>query len=132
MTDEREIRQFDSPNAFRAWLAEYQDSSPGVWLTLAKKGSRVTMLTYTEALVAALEHGWIDGQARRLDEDAYLQRFTPRRRRSHWSLRNRRAAEAMIEAGKMAPRGLAEVERARADGRWDKAKQAAEERLIGG
>jgi uncharacterized protein YdeI (YjbR/CyaY-like superfamily) len=118
MTDEREIRRFDSPNAFRTWLEQHQDSSPGVWLTLAKKGSRVTMLTYAEALAAALAHGWIDGQAHRLDDDAYLQRFTPRRRRSHWSFRNCRAAEAMIEAGRMAPRGLAEVERARADGRW--------------
>ncbi len=73
------------------------------------------------ALEAALQFGWIDGQARRLDDEAYVQRFTPRRRRSMWSLRNRRRAEAMIDEGRMAPRGLAEVARARADGRWARA-----------
>ena len=78
-------------------------------------------MTYLEALEVALQYGWIDGQARRLDDDTYLQRFTPRRPRSPWSLPNIRRAEAMIEAGTMAPRGLAEVERARADGRWDSA-----------
>jgi uncharacterized protein YdeI (YjbR/CyaY-like superfamily) len=118
-TDAHEAMRFDSPDAFRAWLREHQDSSPGVWVTISKKGSRVPTVTYAEGLDAALEHGWIDAQARRLDGDSYLQRFTPRRPRSPWSVRNRRAAEAMIEAGRMAPRGRAEVERARADGRWD-------------
>jgi uncharacterized protein YdeI (YjbR/CyaY-like superfamily) len=121
VTDELETRRFDSLDAFRAWLGQHQDSSPGVWLTIAKKSSPTPTVTYAEAVGAALEHGWIDGQARSLDADAYLQRFTPRRPRSPWSLRNRRAAEAMIEAGTMALRGLAEVERARADGRWDRA-----------
>jgi uncharacterized protein YdeI (YjbR/CyaY-like superfamily) len=119
VTDERETRRFDSPDAFRAWLREYQDSSTGLWLSIAKKGSPTKTVTYAEALVVALEHGWIDAQALRCDEVTWLQRFTPRRPRSPWSLRNRRAAEAMIEQGTMAPRGLAEVERARADGRWD-------------
>jgi len=77
------------------------------------------MLTYLEAREVALQHGWIDGQARRGDDDTYVQRFTPRRRRSHWSGPNRRRAEVLIAEGRMAPRGLAEVERARADGRWD-------------
>jgi uncharacterized protein YdeI (YjbR/CyaY-like superfamily) len=120
-TNEYETRRFDSPDAFRAWLKEHQDVSPGLWLTIAKKGSRTTTVTYDQALDAALEYGWIDGQARRVDDDCYMQRFTPRRPRSQWSLRNRRAAEAMIEEGRMTPRGLAEVERARADGRWDRA-----------
>jgi uncharacterized protein YdeI (YjbR/CyaY-like superfamily) len=92
-----------------------------VWLTLAKKGSRTPGLTYFEALGVALEYGWIDGLAHRLDDDAYVQRFTPRRPRSPWSSRNRRRVEAMIDAGEMAPRGLAEVERARANGRWEAA-----------
>jgi uncharacterized protein YdeI (YjbR/CyaY-like superfamily) len=121
MTEQNEAQRFESRDAFRAWLKQHQDSSAGVWLTLAKKSSPTKTLTYAEALDAALEHGWIDGQARRLDDNAYLQRFTPRRPRSPWSLRNRQAAEAMIEAGRMAPRGLAEVERARADGRWERA-----------
>jgi uncharacterized protein YdeI (YjbR/CyaY-like superfamily) len=120
-TNEYETRRFDSPDAFRAWLKEHQDVSTGLWLTIAKKGSRTTTVTYDQALDAALEYGWIDGQARRVDDDCYMQRFTPRRPRSQWSLRNRRAAEAMIEEGRMTPRGLAEVERARADGRWDRA-----------
>jgi uncharacterized protein YdeI (YjbR/CyaY-like superfamily) len=121
MTDDTETRRFDSAEAFREWLRDHQDSSPGLWLTLAKKGSPTATVTYAEALDAALEHGWIDGQARRLDDHSYVQRFTPRRPQSPWSLRNRRTAEAMIAEGRMAPRGLTEVERARADGRWDRA-----------
>jgi uncharacterized protein YdeI (YjbR/CyaY-like superfamily) len=112
---------FDSADAFRAWLTEHQHSSPGLWLIIAKKDSRTKAVTYNEALHVALEYGWIDGLARRRDADTYLQRFTPRRPRSPWSLLNRRRAEAMIVQGRMAPRGLAEVERARADGRWDRA-----------
>jgi uncharacterized protein YdeI (YjbR/CyaY-like superfamily) len=119
MANEIDFRRFDSPDALRAWLKEHQDSSTGVWLTLAKKGSRLPLVTYAQALDAALEYGWIDGLAHPVDGDCYMQRFTPRRRRSNWSLPNRRRAEAMIEAGLMSPRGIAEVERARADGRWD-------------
>jgi len=106
-------------------LAEHQDSTPGLWVTITKKDSPVVNLTYDEALDVALEYGWIDGQARRLDDDSYLQRFTPRRAQSPWSLRNRRAAEAMIAEGRMTPRGLAEVERAKADGRWDRAYEGS-------
>jgi uncharacterized protein YdeI (YjbR/CyaY-like superfamily) len=121
MTEERETRRFESADAFRTWLKEHQDSSSGLWLTIAKKDARTKTLTYYEAVDAALQHGWIDGQARRLDDDAYLQLFTPRRPRSPWSLRNRHRAEEMIEEGRMGPRGRAEVERARTDGRWDRA-----------
>jgi uncharacterized protein YdeI (YjbR/CyaY-like superfamily) len=112
---------FDSPAAFRAWLSEHQDSVSGLWLIMAKKDSSIAALTYEEALIVALQYGWIDGQARRRDHETYMQRFTPRRPQSPWSLRNRRRVEAMIAQGHMAPRGLAEVERARADGRWDRA-----------
>jgi uncharacterized protein YdeI (YjbR/CyaY-like superfamily) len=121
VTHDRETIRFDSADTFRAWLNKHQDSSPGLWLVLAKKDSPARTLTYTEALEAALQYGWIDGQARRGDAATYEQRFTPRRQRSRWSLRNRRTAEAMIAEGRMAPRGIAEVERARADGRWDSA-----------
>ncbi len=93
----------------------------GVWLQIAKAGTGVATVTYAEALEVALCQGWIDGQRRALDERFYLQRFTPRRARSRWSKRNRDAAVALIEAGLMAPAGLREVERARADGRWDAA-----------
>jgi len=113
--------RFDGYAPFRDWLRENQDASTGVWIVLAKKGSDQTTVTYAEALDAALEFGWIDGQAKRIDDATYMQRFTPRRPQSPWSSRNVEAAETMIAEGRMAPRGLAEVERARADGRWDRA-----------
>lgn len=121
MAVEQETRRFDGPDAFRRWIEDGQDSSPGVWLVMAKKGSGQTTITYAEALDIALAYGWIDGQARRVDDATYVQKFTPRRPRSPWSARNVRAAETMIAEGRMKPRGLAEVERARADGRWERA-----------
>jgi uncharacterized protein YdeI (YjbR/CyaY-like superfamily) len=121
MAVEQETLRFDGPDAFRGWIEEHQDSSPGIWLVIAKKGSGQTTVTYAEALDVALAYGWIDGQTRSVDEATYLQRFTPRRQRSPWSLRNVGIAETMIETGRMKPRGLAEVERARADGRWERA-----------
>jgi uncharacterized protein YdeI (YjbR/CyaY-like superfamily) len=121
MAAEQETLRFDGPAEFRAWVEENQDSSPGIWLVMAKKGSGQTTVTYAEALDVALAYGWIDGQARRVDDETYVQRFTPRRARSPWSMRNVRTAEAMIKDGRMRPRGLAEVERARADGRWERA-----------
>jgi uncharacterized protein YdeI (YjbR/CyaY-like superfamily) len=72
-----EILRFDGPDALRAWLDENQDESNGVWLQIAKKGAAYTTVTYAEIVDLALRYGWIDGQARRLDDDAYLQRFTP-------------------------------------------------------
>jgi uncharacterized protein YdeI (YjbR/CyaY-like superfamily) len=105
--------------AWRAWLAEHHGDSDGVWLVTAKKG--VAGVSRDEALEAALCHGWIDGQARRRDEDTYLQRYTPRRRRSAWSQRNTKIVERLTAEGRMHPAGLAEVERAKADGRWDAA-----------
>jgi uncharacterized protein YdeI (YjbR/CyaY-like superfamily) len=119
-SDDAPLR-FDGYGPFRDWLRENQDAPSGVWLLLAKKGSGQTTVTYAEALDAALEFGWIDGQAKRIDDATYIQRFTPRRPQSPWSTRNREAAEAMIAEGRMAPRGLAEIERARTDGRWDRA-----------
>ncbi len=99
----------------------YADTT-GVWLVLAKKGTtRPTSLTYDEALEEALCHGWIDGQVRRRDQATYRQRFTPRRARSPWSARNVSIADRLITAGRMHAAGMAEVERARADGRWDAA-----------
>jgi uncharacterized protein YdeI (YjbR/CyaY-like superfamily) len=121
MAVEQETLRFDGPDAFRAWIEEHQDSSPGIWLVIAKKGSGQTTVTYAEALDVALAYGWIDGQTRGVDEATYVQRFTPRRQRSPWSARNVGIAEAMIADGRMKPRGLAEVERARADGRWERA-----------
>jgi len=90
-------------------------------MKLAKKGTGVTTVTYDEALEVALCFGWIDAQVKRFDETYYLQRFTPRRARSRWSRRNRELAERLVAAGKMRPPGLAQVEAAKADGRWDAA-----------
>lgn len=121
MTAEQPTLRFDGPESFRSWIEEHQDSSPGIWLVMAKKGSGQTTVTYAEALDIALAYGWIDGQAKRVDDDTYVQRFTPRRARSPWSARNVKTAEKMIADGRMRARGLAEVERARADGRWERA-----------
>ena len=108
--------------AWRVWLGEHHAEPGGVWLVLAKKGTEdPTSLTYDQALEEALCHGWIDGQVRRRDEATYRQRFTPRRRRSSWSKRNTGHAERLFLEGRMHPAGLAEVERAKADGRWDAA-----------
>lgn len=106
--------------AWRTWLAENVDEQAGVWLVLAKKGTMdPTSLSYAAALEEALCHGWIDGQARRRDEGTYVQRFTPRRRRSMWSQRNVGIVERLTAEGRMHPQGLSEVARAKADGRWE-------------
>ena len=108
--------------AWREWLARNHADSTGVTLVLAKKGTTSpTSLTYDQALEDALCFGWIDGQVRRRDERTYFQRFTPRRERSRWSKRNTTLAERLISEGRMQASGIAEVERAKADGRWEAA-----------
>lgn len=108
--------------AWRAWLQEHHGDDCGVWLTLAKRGAAApTRLTYDEALEEALCHGWIDGQIRGGDEYSYRQRFTPRAPRSGWSKRNVAIAERLMAEGRMQASGLAAVQRAKADGRWDAA-----------
>lgn len=108
--------------AWRDWLGGHHLESAGVWLTLARKGTTdPTSLTYDQALDEALCHGWIDGQVGRRDEVTFRQRFTPRRPSGAWSRRNVGHVERLTAAGRMLPAGLAEVERARADGRLDAA-----------
>jgi uncharacterized protein YdeI (YjbR/CyaY-like superfamily) len=108
--------------AWRVWLAEHHEESAGVSLVLAKKGTtEPTSLTYDQALDEALCYGWIDGQVQRRDETTYRQRFTRRRSRSSWSKRNVRIVERLRLEGRMHPAGVAEVERAKADGRWEAA-----------
>jgi len=113
------IVAFASAAAWEEWLAENHASSSGVGVKMAKKASGIPTVTHPEALESALCYGWIDGVRRRLDEQWFLQRFTPRRARSNWSKINCAKAEQLIESGRMQPAGLAEIERARADGRWD-------------
>lgn len=108
--------------AWRAWLDEHEHDSDGVWLTLAKKGTTTpTSLTYAQALDEALCSGWIDGQSKSVDAATYRRRFTPRRRRSGWSAINVTHVARLVDEGRMRPRGASEVERAKADGRWDAA-----------
>jgi uncharacterized protein YdeI (YjbR/CyaY-like superfamily) len=113
------VKPFRTQTAWETWLAQNHERAPGIWVKLAKKASGIPTVTYEEAVEAALCYGWIDGQAKGLDEDYHLQRFTPRRPRSNWSPPNIARAEALIEAGRMQPAGLHEVEAARADGRWE-------------
>ena len=121
MPDQRTTEEFGSSEAFEEWLSHNFDSSPGIWLRLAKKGSGIPSVTYDEALLIALCWGWIDGQKRPQDERYWLQAFGPRRARSAWSKRNTQLVEKLIAEGRMRPSGLAEVEKARGDGRWEKA-----------
>jgi uncharacterized protein YdeI (YjbR/CyaY-like superfamily) len=108
--------------AWRAWLVEHHNSPAGVWLSLAKKGTtEPTSLRYNDALEEALCFGWIDGVIQRVDESTYRQRFTPRRARSKWSQRNVGKVERLTAEGRMHPAGIAEVERAKGDGRWQAA-----------
>ncbi len=113
---------------WRSWLQRHDAGSSGVWLVLAKKATREpTRLTYDEALEEALCHGWIDGQVGRRDEVTYRQRFTSRRSRSSWSQHNVEIAARLISEGRMRERGLAAVEAARADGRWEAAYAGSRE-----
>jgi uncharacterized protein YdeI (YjbR/CyaY-like superfamily) len=112
--------------AWRAWLDDNEDLSDGVWLVLAKKGTTApTTLTYAEALDEALCSGWIDGQKASLDAGSFLQRFTPRRKSSLWSKRNVELVGRLADEGRMRPRGQAEIDRAKADGRWERAYAGA-------
>jgi uncharacterized protein YdeI (YjbR/CyaY-like superfamily) len=121
MADELPIMPFATAAELAAWLEADGDGSDGVWLKIAKKGSGVKSVSYAEALEIALCFGWIDSQKRGFDERYFLQRFTPRRPRGRWSQINREKAEGLIESGRMRPAGLAEVEAAKADGRWEAA-----------
>lgn len=112
---------FADQDAWAAWLAANHDTARGVWLRLAKKAAALTSVSYAEALDVALCYGWIDGQKRSFDAESSLQKFTPRGKRSTWSKVNRAKVEALVASGRMTPAGLAAVEAARADGRWDRA-----------
>lgn len=109
---------FSTASDWQAWLAENHQSSPGLWLRLAKKGSDLNSLTYSHALDVALCYGWIDGQKRAESTQSWLQRFLPRSQRSIWSKINRQKAEALIASGRMKAAGHAAIESAKRDGTW--------------
>src|ERR1700712_2268686 len=115
------VRLFKDDAAWEAWLAKQHAKSAGLWLRIAKAASNVASVSYAEALDVALCYGWIDGQKRPFDDDHWLQRFTARKPRSRWSKVNRAKAQELVEQRRMMPAGLREIERAKADGRWDAA-----------
>jgi uncharacterized protein YdeI (YjbR/CyaY-like superfamily) len=112
---------FKSAADFRAWLAANHDTVDGLWLRLFKKDSGKPTITHAEAIDQALCFGWIDGQSKGYDQRSWIQRFTPRRARSSWSRINTQNVERLIKAGHMTRAGLAAVEAAKADGRWQAA-----------
>ena len=124
------VLTFRSAQDWKRWLRGHHADFAGVWLRLFKKGSGVESITRAEALDEALCYGWIDGQARREDDRCYLQRFTPRRRRSIWSKINREHVARLIREKRMQPAGLKEVERAKADGRWEAAYDSPRRSMV--
>jgi uncharacterized protein YdeI (YjbR/CyaY-like superfamily) len=112
------IIPFASPEEWETWLEEHDATSNGLWVKLANKGSGLESVSFAEAVDVALCYGWIDSQADSVDDQYWLQRFTPRRSRSKWSKANRGKVRKLIEEGRMKPSGMREVERAKADGRW--------------
>jgi uncharacterized protein YdeI (YjbR/CyaY-like superfamily) len=112
---------FASAREWEHWLEANQESPDGVWIKVAKKDSGIKSVRYPEVLDSALCFGWIDARREAFDDEHFLQRFTPRRPRSRWSRINRDKAEQLLAEGRMRPRGLAEIESAKADGRWDAA-----------
>jgi uncharacterized protein YdeI (YjbR/CyaY-like superfamily) len=114
------VLAFPTQKDWKKWLAKNNSKSNGIWLRFFKKHSGVTSVTYNEALDEALCYGWIDGQLKKFDEDSYLQKFTPRRKRSIWSKRNKDHVARLISEGRMTQAGLKEIEAAKADGRWDR------------
>lgn len=111
---------FSGQAEFAAWLEKNAETA-GIWLRIAKKGTGLRSVDHDQALEEALRHGWIDGTARRVDDQWFVQKFTPRSHRSRWSKINRDSAERLITEGRMFPRGLREVQAAQADGRWEAA-----------
>jgi uncharacterized protein YdeI (YjbR/CyaY-like superfamily) len=115
------VEEFVSAKTWERWLARHHATAPGLWLMIAKKGSGVVTVDVTDAIEVALCYGWIDGLRHGHDATYFRQRFTPRKPRSKWSQINRDRVEALIAAGRMRPAGQAQVDAAKADGRWDAA-----------
>lgn len=115
------VEQFAKPEDFERWLCKHHRTASCIWVKYAKKKSGIPSIDWNQAVDVALCYGWIDGQAKSIDETHSIQRFTPRGRRSKWSKLNRERVARLVKAKRMQPAGLAEVERAKADGRWDAA-----------
>ena len=128
--DAAEVIAFRDGAEFEAWLAANINDSSGVWLKIAKKGSGIASLTDDEAVDIGLCYGWISGQRKSFDEEYYLQKYVPRRPKSRWSLVNVRKVSELTAQGRMRPSGLAEVQAAKADGRWDAAYESQREATV--
>jgi uncharacterized protein YdeI (YjbR/CyaY-like superfamily) len=122
--DELPIRPFKTQEAFRAWLEGNHSSAKGIWIRYYKKATGKPTIDYQQTLDVALCYGWIDGQGRSEGDETHIQRWVPRAKRSTWSKRNVARALELIDEGLMQPAGLAEIERAKQDGRWDAAYDA--------
>ena len=119
-----DVLDFPNADAWSAWLEQNREDHTEAWLRIAKKNSGLPTISISDALDVALTHGWIDGQRRSNDEVSFLQRYCPRRSTSSWSQVNVQKVEALTAAGRMRPGGIAEVEKAKADGRWDAAYES--------
>src|SRR5512138_1653141 len=124
------VLTFADAAEWEKWLSTHYDLQTGIWLKTAKKGSGITTVVYADALEVALCYGWIDGQSKSVDETYYMQKFTPRRKKSLWSKVNIGKVEALIAAGRMRPPGFAAIEAAKADGRWDAAYDSVKEATV--
>jgi uncharacterized protein YdeI (YjbR/CyaY-like superfamily) len=119
--DPRRIKRFESQSAFEAWLSAHHDNEPEVWIKIHKKSSGLPSVTPAQALDVVLCWGWIDGLRKGFDERSFLQRYTPRGRKSRWSQINREHVARLVAAGRMTPHGQSQIDVAKADGRWDAA-----------
>jgi uncharacterized protein YdeI (YjbR/CyaY-like superfamily) len=124
------LKAFRTPRSFETWLSRNHTKAAGIRIKFAKKASGIASVRYDDVLEIALCYGWIDGQSKTIDADWYWQRFTPRRRRSLWSKRNRDIVARLIEAERMQPAGQAEIDRAKADGRWQAAYDSAANAVV--
>ncbi|AKT41452.1 YdeI/OmpD-associated family protein [Chondromyces crocatus] len=125
-----ETRSFETPLQLEAWLASHHATKQELWVRMFKKESGMPTVTWSDCVVAAIAWGWIDGQRKSLDDVSFLQRLTPRRAKSNWSKKNCEHAERLIAEGRMQPSGLAHVEAARQDGRWERAYAGSSEMVI--
>jgi len=129
-TAQPDARRFATQRAFETWLRRNHALSDDVWLLIAKPGADKPTVTYRQAVEVALCYGWIDGQKKSIDAHHWLQRFTPRRVRSLWSKANRAKAEALIQSGRVQPSGMAEIDRAKSEGRWEAAYEGARTAVV--
>ncbi|KAF5535057.1 hypothetical protein FMEXI_11015 [Fusarium mexicanum] len=126
-----ETKLFPTPSSFESYLSlNHSTNQTGLWLKIAKKNSPIPSITYDQALDTALCYGWIDGQRKSHDATHFIQRFTPRRKKSLWSQRNVNKVADLIAAGRMTPAGQAEVDAAREDGRWEKAYSSSSNVIV--